>query len=669
MKKIILIIIFLITYSAANAYDQNTVHIKINDSALNNSRAKEIIRTQLFTKGIEERVKDKEIRDWIIEGGRDEDNPEARGLWHFHDPLKPWESAGLLGTFKSSILFAQDAQNNGFTWQRARSLYYEGLTAIDIQTRDAKLAMAFKTVGQVMHLISDMAVPAHTRNDQHMLSEPYEKYTKGKESDLDFTPATVPSGIFDYFIANTSAPVQITALWDTNRYDGSTPWAGGFIGLAEITNANFLSEDTMFKDYPHPKANYTEVFPSSVTARDGTYDNVRYLRGVVNTYLPEKLAAVRYLTQYVDELGTSIDVAKYYLDDEVHKAYAKKLVPLAVGYSAALLDYFFRGQIEISLPDSGVYLKTDDANPEAGFIPQVKLRVENKSPNGQTMTDGSIELVVKYRKAQSDPFRNGGVPVDDEYAYIVVPVANGIRTIPFTTPVELTFNLPQGANIPLYAVDVHLQVVYKGKLGSEDNAVAVGYKHVSPSTPVDLFNNMDKICISGTWFDAGSQAAVTRVDTDNNGVANEYDVYAHGAANTYVRISPKDRPVNVSLSDYTIKVNSIAGGQLKRSGFIITDKEFNWSMESDVVATNQDDPWDELMKLMPAESRLAPEFRFSQYSRPEDCATYGSTAQSCTVCYEDFERFRTKEMWGGAGVIFINQEVPPGMICNYNLLD
>ena len=43
--------------------------------------------------------------------------------------------------------------------------------------------------------------------------------------------------------------------------------------------------------------------------------------------------------------------ASLYRDEEAHKDYAKKLIPRAVGYSAGLLDYFFRGEIEISLPD------------------------------------------------------------------------------------------------------------------------------------------------------------------------------------------------------------------------------------------------------------------------------------------------------------------------------
>jgi len=704
----LLLVLTFGTISQVGGFDNISSHPKITDEAIKASQLNLDLRGLGLFSGIKTVINydgsavqtdfgtittmyTSTIQDLIRSGSYSEDVPDCRATNHFLNPLKSWDSAGMTdqpvlinllcssgSPWVSNVLWATQDNRNDFVWAKIRSAYYQALTATTDQIRSNNFAATFYGLGSLLHLLQDTAVPAHVRNDFMAHWKPgyedFEYYVKYK---LDSMPAGVKPTYFN------GLP---SAFWDSNMYDGSNPdvTAASWIGLAEFTNANFLSRSTIFTEalypnnihgFPYPRAAGTQLI-EEVTPNGGkaTYISKPY-DGKAVTHLAR---ASRFYKKLASEPAAQrLEVT---LDDKCHADYAQLLLPKAVGYSAALLDNFFRGKIEISLPDSGVYLKTDDANPEAGFIPQVKLRVENKSPNGQAMTDGSIELVVKYRKAQSDPFHNGGVPVDNEYAYIVVPVANGVRTIPFTTPVELTFNIPQPDPehpdrpvIPIHAVDVHLQVVYKGKLGSvdnaEDNAVAVGYKHVSPSTPVDLFNNMDKICISGMWFDAGSAAAIAKVDTDKNGIANEYDVYAHNTANTYVRISPKDRPVNVSSSDYTIKVNSIAGGQLKRSGYVITDKEFNWSMRSDVVGTSQDDTWDEMMKLMPAESRLAPEFRFSQYSKPEDCAAYGSTAAACTICKEDFQRFRSKEMWGGAGVIFVNQEVPVGMTCNYDQLD
>jgi len=55
-------------------------------------------------------------------------------------------------------------------------------------------------------------------------------------------------------------------------------------------------------------------------------------------------------------LGAVQDVAPpsvlWTLDERVHEDYARQLIPRAVGYSAELLDYFFRGRLAVDLvPD------------------------------------------------------------------------------------------------------------------------------------------------------------------------------------------------------------------------------------------------------------------------------------------------------------------------------
>ena len=50
------------------------------------------------------------------------------------------------------------------------------------------------------------------------------------------------------------------------------------------------------------------------------------------------------------------------LDDNVFRDYAARLIPRAVGYSAALLDYFFRGRLDVDLADDGSGLRLVGAN-------------------------------------------------------------------------------------------------------------------------------------------------------------------------------------------------------------------------------------------------------------------------------------------------------------------
>ncbi len=63
----------------------------------------------------------------------------------------------------------RDGQDMG--WDNARSYFYEALTSTDHAVKEAKFVKSFRAVGMVMHLLQDMAVPAHVRNDMssHLL--------------------------------------------------------------------------------------------------------------------------------------------------------------------------------------------------------------------------------------------------------------------------------------------------------------------------------------------------------------------------------------------------------------------------------------------------------------------------------------------------------------------
>ena len=116
-----------------------------------------------------------EVDLWMAEGGRYEDEPMyTRSMNHFHDPLKDWGSAGFKGVGHSSAVWAQyppqsQIINGNFSWNDVRSYYYWALTATDQNTRDTNYANCFRGLGQLMHLIQDASVPAHTRNDFHYI--------------------------------------------------------------------------------------------------------------------------------------------------------------------------------------------------------------------------------------------------------------------------------------------------------------------------------------------------------------------------------------------------------------------------------------------------------------------------------------------------------------------
>ncbi len=463
--------------SSVCAYDDEVVHRRINRHAALYSNMDTFIREQLGLRLgiIDTKLLGKTIRDWIEEGGTREDaNP--RWLNHFHDPLEPWESAGLdmplVPTGMSSLVWAQLSDDpgayatNAFSWSAARANYHRALTT----GSESDWAQTFQRLGQVMHLLADAAVPAHVRNDSHPSGDAYEKWAKDRAAQglLNFQPQNpVDPVIFAGAVSNSSVPIPVSALWDQDQYTGHNP-SDGPIGLAEYTNAHFYSEGTIGPSfvsgftYPHPDKPLDTDFsiidwsnPERVDREDGKVDQKIYLRhtGTLNPY---RLLAASYWLWDCMPPQTCWGYT-WLLDSEIHKEYASLLVPRAVGYCTALVDYFFRGKLDVA----GMSLRRRSNGDFSGM----GLKVRNASKLGQLgemMKSGSIDLIYRYT-----------LPGQTGFARAVV---GGIYTVtgdgdPINTdfvPIEVSFPI----GIPMKAKDITITLIYRGKLGNEDGAIA-----------------------------------------------------------------------------------------------------------------------------------------------------------------------------------------------------
>lgn len=429
-----------------------------------------------------------------------------------------------------------------------------------------------------------------------------------------------------------------------DSYDGTVAYDSGYIGLSEYTHANFFSKDTIFKYFPHPARENTNYYdfgllPTTVIT---TPDNINHNTFYISGYGKQHLAALKY---FAGELwNLPIPLPRVYqltlhLDNRCHEEYAQYLVPRAVGYSAGLLDYFFRGTVAITLPDTGVYAQTE--NRDEGFK-KITLNAQNTSAAGEEMTGGSVELVVKYRLAQEDPFQSYPVPTTPEFSYVVVPELNGIRSIPSAGPVKLEFDLSQNP-IPINATDLYLQVVYRGKLGQEEGAVAVGFKDISEPTPIDIFNDMDRVCINGNWYVAGSQEAID--------LAKQFyfDPYPHNLQNIYMRFSSATDPKYASPTEYNLYIPSLSAGQFYiRQAFVLTDYQFSQGYRQTVINADGRDPF--ISWIDPgvvSHNGLKNQTEYVTYDQEDECALFGLSAP-CSIYmryYPLFHTFRDQLMW------------------------
>jgi len=81
--------------TALYAFDNNKVHRSINENAAQQSELYQYVHDIIgFDNGLDTYFEGKKIIEHLKDGGTTEDR-FTRPFKHFHDPLEPWEKAGL----------------------------------------------------------------------------------------------------------------------------------------------------------------------------------------------------------------------------------------------------------------------------------------------------------------------------------------------------------------------------------------------------------------------------------------------------------------------------------------------------------------------------------------------------------------------------------------------
>ena len=313
-------------------------------------------------------------------------------------------------------------------------------------------------------------------------------------------------------------------------------------GLAEYTNANFVSDSTIFaSDAPH-KFPYPKNDPSAgVTIKEvaisdplhpGVTENRPYyfLKNDDGTqgYLLAGVSFMRFRAAMISPLNPGETIPTFReispMDDLVHQGYADRLIPRAISYSAALLNYFFRGTLEISAPDICIYGLIDGSGSQN--FPKLKAKVENTSSpikdsagnilSVEAIQSGTLRAVAKYKvRSNYAPDMSNDPPTASSIAHdFTYNISDEIRLTPDQVSAinngatEFTFVFPNP--IPAGITDLYLQVVFKGTLGNEaDNAIAVGFKDLSEPTHINSWNTTDYTYLDGHLRESFEYEAIT----------------------------------------------------------------------------------------------------------------------------------------------------------------
>lgn len=285
-KKILLIFtaIFLLS-TTVFSYDNLMIHPEMAWAAA------KIYNDQASNKLTDEQIK------WLVEGAIDED-AIPRYLNHYYDPKNQ------TGLNSDDVVSGKVVHFTGISakeWANNQSnvIGLSGDYSINATLnnyRQGNLERAYQGIGHILHLIQDMAVPAHTRNDSHAGGDPFENWAQ----------------------INGKINLSRESLIKVDDPDNA------FHDLATYSNDNFFSKDTI--------KNVASKIIKKVTLQ---------INNEPHTYVYCK---DNYGNEFICLREIATPAVTYYLIDEfkIHLNYWNLLYPKAVGYSAGVIDYFVK---------------------------------------------------------------------------------------------------------------------------------------------------------------------------------------------------------------------------------------------------------------------------------------------------------------------------------------
>jgi hypothetical protein len=353
---------------------------------------------------------------------------------------------------------------NGYGLDHAHHQMYDMLAGATPGDRSLAAERLFEDLGHIVHLLQDMGQPEHARNDQHLAlpggygitglpiksaASIYENWTRDN---------IALQNIVHSAIGDTPAPAFFTGYAPLRFSDYHTYFTNGTAGLADYSTNNHVTQDTNYKDDSFHCFVHASPSESYATPRDETI--IVPLPDPVTLQIEQKpVVETVYSLDFYDyatgqpnrdgyhtiESFYSHETTKYgskpvhSLSEESWFTRAANLLPKTVGYSAGLLQRFFRGQITSSwLPQSdGTYT----------------VHMTNVTP-------------MRF----ADPLTNCTIEL-----YQITDLGDAVRLAPpasFSScqnDTVVATGIPSSPTDPIYTHE--LRVVARGDLGGEQGAV------------------------------------------------------------------------------------------------------------------------------------------------------------------------------------------------------
>ena len=263
---------------------------------------------------------------------------------------------------------------NAYGLANAHKQMYQMLTGTTPANRSLATERLFEDLGHMVHLVQDMGQPEHTRNDQHLslfgwgltglpiksAASIYENWTRDNVALRQFIPSDVA--------ANTTTESLFIGYPAIRFSDYHTYFTNGTAGLADYASNNHVTQDTNYHDNSfHCLAHQSPALSSAIPRQESIHITLTdpitqqaeslsvpvtvyslsfqdYAKGEPNVDGYHAFESFfNYETKKYDTTATVFS-----LSDNSWFSRALNLLPKTVGYSAGMIQRFFRGRIASS---------------------------------------------------------------------------------------------------------------------------------------------------------------------------------------------------------------------------------------------------------------------------------------------------------------------------------
>ncbi|WP_373034175.1 hypothetical protein, partial [Sulfurovum sp.] len=415
-----------------------------------------------------------EVLGWLADLEWDWDLGNGRFVNHFYE----WQDNGaklswisLIHRNTDAVSWAYDGGGLTNDYSYTKALEYFKIAFFDKNTtseqRTENEAKMFISLGHVLHMLNDMNVPAHVRDDMHATGDPFEVWMRGGERGRDIGGFKVAE---NRIAEPTSVIVDAVSQTTPTKYQNFNTFMQK---EAEFTSENFFSKDTLtsvLSAYVPKKDELPKYFPAGENA------------GYVLSNSPDvdanhnKLARVNRSYIYVTHRGVGEykPVYSYVLSEEnlpVLIDNGVNLISHAVANAEGFINYFFRGRLEAEVMSCGFRIKN---------ISDPTLVA---TPSTVTFNRGGTFLIYAFKP-------DGSRTYIMDYPLIRDLPVNGEIIVPDFVQrlIEKGF-VEDNASLPI-------TVVFKGSIGGQDGLAVVKTTVAAPTLSQTLTRGVIEVTLS-----------------------------------------------------------------------------------------------------------------------------------------------------------------------------